>query len=350
MSSTTLNARVLFNAVPQGVPIPGETTVYDSSQTIDLENHPLNGGFLVKTLILSIDPGMRTRMRKPEEKGYVPAYAVGELLEGFGVGIVLRSENPDVAVGQYLQGRGFLYQQYFALPSLPLGMFFLNRDPGVPLTTYVGALGLPGKTAWAGWKEFSRPKKGETAFVPSGASAVCSMVIQLAKLDGLKVIASAGSEEKVEYLRQIGVDVAYNYKNVDTRGVLEREGPIDICWDTVGGDALNAALDNAAVGARFLECGQMTILNKVGSRALIIENPMPTMGKGVSINFISSPLHIPKHLAEFNRTVPAALIKGTLVRSPEDVRHGLECVGETIRAVQMGETKGKAVVVVGEEA
>ncbi|KAJ7609808.1 hypothetical protein FB45DRAFT_1066402 [Roridomyces roridus] len=350
MSSTTPNARVLFNAIPQGVPIPGETTVYDSSPTIDLENHPLNGGFLVKTLLLSIDPGMRSRMRNPEEKSFAPAYPIGEPLAGFGIGVVLRSENPDVAVGQYLQGGGFLYQQYYVLPSLPSAMLFLDRHPDVPLTTYVGALGLPGKAAWAGWKEFSNAQKGDTVFVPSGASAVCSMVIQLAKLEGLKVIASAGSEEKVDFLRKLGVDVAFNYKTVDTRGVLEREGPIDICWDIVGGDVLNAALDNAAVGARFLKCGQMTILNKVGSHALIIENPMAIFGKSVSIHIMSSPVHIPKHLAEFNRTVPVALIDGTLVSSPEDVRHGLECVGEMIRAVQSGETKGKVIVVVGEAA
>ncbi|KAJ7609806.1 hypothetical protein FB45DRAFT_1066400 [Roridomyces roridus] len=342
------NARVLFNAIPQGVPTPGQTTVYDSSQSIDLESHPLNGGFLIKTLVLSIDPGMRTRMRSTEEKSYATAFEIGQPLEGFGIGVVLRSENPDVAVGKYLQGRGFLHQQYFVLPSLPFGMFFLDRHPALPLTTYVGALGLPGKTAWAGWKDYSRAKKGETVFVPSGASAVGTMVIQLAKLDGLKIIASAGSEEKVEFLRKLGVDVAFNYKTVDTRGVLEREGPIHIYWDSVGGETFNAALDNAAVGARFMECGQMTTLNSVGSHAITIENPMAIFGKSVSIHFITSFLIIPKHLEEFNRVVPAALVAGTLLRSPEDVRHGLECVGEMIRAVQSGETRGKAVVVLGE--
>ncbi|KAJ7609803.1 alcohol dehydrogenase [Roridomyces roridus] len=281
-----------------------------------------------------------------------PAFEIGQPLAGYGVGVVLRSDNSDVVVGQHLHGRGFIFEQYFVLLSLPLGMYFIDKHghPGLPLTTYLGALGVPGKTAWAGWKDFASSKKGETVFVSSGASAVGTMVIQLAKLDGLKIIASAGSEEKVEFLRKLGVDVAFNYKTVDTRGVLEREGPIDIYWDSVAGETFNAAIDNAAAGARFLECGQMTTLNSVGSHALTINNPMPIFGKSVSIHFISSFVIIPKHVEEFYRVVPAALSAGTLLRSPEDVRHGLECVGEMIRAVQSGETKGKAMVVVGEEA
>ncbi|KAJ6492666.1 hypothetical protein DFH09DRAFT_947211 [Mycena vulgaris] len=181
------NARVLFAAIPKGAhhfPIPGETTVYDTSKEIDLEAAPLNGGFLIRTLVLSIDPYM---------------------INGYGVG-VLRSENPKVVAGKHVYGIihcptdffTLTHQQYTVLPSME-GLTFLEKDPKLPWTVFVGAAGMPGKTAFMGWKEFSHAKKGETAFISTGAGGrlADSMVIQLAKCDGLKVIAFAGSDAKV---------------------------------------------------------------------------------------------------------------------------------------------------------
>ncbi|KAJ7265809.1 hypothetical protein C8J57DRAFT_1470151 [Mycena rebaudengoi] len=273
------NARVLFISVPADYPIPGETTVYDTSETVDIETHPLNGGFLVKTLILSVDPYMRGRMRAPEKKSYVDGFKVGEPIYGFGVGVVVRSENNDVKTGKYVYGSAFPHQEYFVLADMS-GFIFLEKNPALPWTVFVGAAGMPGKTAYAGWKEFSRAKKvsyplltlhisedvinvlqGETAFVTTGAGPVGAMVIQLAKRDGLKVIASAGSDEKVIFMRDIGADVAFNYKTTDTKDVLARDGPIDVYWDNVGGDVLDAALEHAAIYARFLECGMISGYN-----------------------------------------------------------------------------------------
>lgn len=123
---------------------------------------------------------------------------------------------------------------------------------------------MPGKTADFGWKELSLAKKGEVAFVTAGAGPVGQLVIQLAKLDGLKVIASAGSDEKVEYLKTLGADVAFNYKTSKTAEVLDKEGPINVYWDNVGGETLEAAIDHAAVGARFIECGMISGYNNTG--------------------------------------------------------------------------------------
>ncbi|KAJ7626863.1 alcohol dehydrogenase [Roridomyces roridus] len=343
-----VNARIRFNAVPKGYPIPGETTVCDATQSIDLEVQELHGGFLVKTLVLSIDPGMRTRMRNPEEKGYAPAFVLGEPIDGLGVGLVLRSENSDVRVGQYIQGRGFLHQEYFILPALQMGMAFLEKHPKLPLTVYVGALGMAGKTAWAGWKEYSNAKKGETVFVSAGAGPVGSMVIQLAKLDGCKVIASAGSADKVAFLRDIGADVAFNYKTSDTREVLGREGPVDIYWDNVGGDTLDAALDYAAINARFLECGLISNLNASAAQSLVIKDPLLVLSKSISLQGIASFRIIPKHESAFYASVPEKLAKGE-IKYREDVRRGIESVEEMLEAVQKGTNEGKAVVVVAEE-
>ncbi|KAJ7478372.1 hypothetical protein FB451DRAFT_1131650 [Mycena latifolia] len=339
----TTNARVLFAAIPKDFPVPGETTVYDTSQTIDLEGAPLNGGFLIKTLVLSVDPYMRGRMRNPEVKSYSDPFILGAPLDGYGVGVVLRSENDHVARGKYVYGV-IPHQQYSVLPSME-GLNFLEKDPKLPWTVYVGAAGMPGKTAFMGWTEYSKAKKGETAFITTGAGPVGSMVIQLAKRDGLKVIASAGSEDKVKFMKEIGADVAFNYKTTDTREVLAREGPIDIYWDNVGGDILDAALDHAAIYARFLECGMISGYN-TGYQG--VKNLHQTFAKSLTINGLLV-FHLePKYDKEFYATIPRALAHGE-IKYKEDVSKGLETVGDVILRVQQGKNNGKAVVVVAEE-
>ncbi|KAK7038568.1 NADP-dependent oxidoreductase RED1 [Favolaschia claudopus] len=338
------NARVLFGSVPKDFPIPGETTVYDTSQTIDLDNAPLNGGFLVKTLVLSLDPYMRGKMRSPEKQSYSPAFIPGEPLYGHGVGVVLRSENPEVPVGNYVYGH-FDHQQYRIVESMGKGgLEILEKHPKLSLTTFVGALGMPGKTAFAGWREFSKAKTGEVAFITTGAGPVGSLVIQLAKRDGLKVIASAGSDDKVKFMKDIGADVAFNYKTTDTREVLEREGPIDVYWDNVGGEILEAALDNANINARFIECGMISGYN-TGDQG--VKNLFQLFAKSITLyGFLFSRLYH-KYDEEFYRTIPPALASGE-IKYTEEVHHGLDKIGDAILRIQKGENTAKVVVVVAE--
>ncbi|KAJ6535233.1 alcohol dehydrogenase [Mycena vulgaris] len=393
------NGRVLFNSVPKDFPIPGETTVYDTAQTIDIDSHPLNGGFLVKTLVLSIDPYLRGRMTSPEKKSYMPAFTLGEPITGFGVGLVVRSDNLDVAPGKYIYGMAFHHQEYFVLPDMT-GFIFLEKNPKLPWSVYVGAAGMPGKTAYFGWKEYSHAKKGEIAFITTGAGSlnsnvsflptdltktprrtrwlvrICSrrikrfffhsfalsarFAIQLAKRDGLKVIASAGSDEKVKFMLSIGADVAFNYKTTDTREVLAREGPIDMYvfflaagraefydpsyWDNVGGEVLDAALEYAAVYARFIECGNISGYN-TGYQG--VKNINLTYAKSLTISGLAV-FRLTKYEEEFYATVPQALANGDIKYS-EDVSYGLDKVGDVLLAVQTGANKAKAVVVVAEE-
>jgi len=105
------NGRVLFNEVPTGFPEPGKTTVYDTTQKLDLESVPLNGGFIIKTLALSIDPYLRGKMRDPSKKSYAPAFTIGEPIDSYGIGVVVRSEHNDVSVGDHLYGY-FTHEEY----------------------------------------------------------------------------------------------------------------------------------------------------------------------------------------------------------------------------------------------
>ncbi|KAF8074121.1 hypothetical protein FPV67DRAFT_1778639 [Lyophyllum atratum] len=325
------------------IPSPEKTTVYDDKPTIDIDNVRLNGGFILKTLVLSIDPYMRGRMRPAEVESYVPAFKLGEPLESHGVGVVIRSENQGVKKGDHIYG--FLtHEEYSIHRSIEQFRLLVNAE-NLPWSAYLGAAGMPGKTAYMGWKEYSRAKRGEIVFVTSGGGPVGSLVIQLANLGGLKVIASAGSEEKVVFMKKIGADVAFNYKTTNTEEVLKKEGPIDIYWDNVGGDSLDAALAASKVGGRFLECGMISGYNEGGKP---VKNLMNLISNSlVMYGFIVFRLE-PKYDEEFYQKIPHMLARGDL-KFTEEIWRGLDKVGDAILTVQKGQNKAKMVIQVADE-
>ncbi|KAJ7676982.1 hypothetical protein DFH06DRAFT_1317581 [Mycena polygramma] len=354
------NAHVLFNSVPEGAcagialqstdmkagyhlgyPVPGETTVYDTTQTIDLETAPLDGGFLIKTLVLSVDPYFRlsSRLTSLLSESALPWMDMVW-------GVVLRSENPTVKVGKHVSGITICAETPCTrnTPSSQLGdLHILEKHPDLPWSAYVGAAGMPGQTAFAGWQEYADAKPGEVAFVTTGAGGVGSIVIQLAKQAGLKVIASAGSEEKVEYMKSLNADVEFNYKTTDTRAVLAKEGPIDVFWDNVGGDIVDAAIEFAAPEARFLECGAISGLSNTGQQGIKAPFELdPDHRQAPHIHGIMVRPLLPKYIADFYATIPAKLASGEL-KYAEEVTKGLDKVGDVILAVQKGTNKAKAV-------
>jgi NADPH-dependent curcumin reductase CurA len=336
------NARVIFNEIPKGYPEPGKTTVYDDSPTIDLDNVKLNGGFLLKTLVLSIDPYLRGRMRPVEVKSYASAYKLNEPLTSLGVGVVIRSDLAEVRKGDHIYGE-FSHQEYNVIPNLK-DLRKLD-DVKLPWEVYVGAAGMPGQTAFAGWKNFAKAKKNQTAFVTAGAGPVGSMVIQIAKQSGMKVIACASTPEKISFIESLGADVVYNYKEEDTGKILKREGGVDVYWDNVGGEILDLALNYSNLGARFIECGMISGYNE-GFKP--IKNINKVMENQISMNgFIIFLLEDP-HLDEFYDTIPAKMASGEM-KHREEVTRGLENVGEVILRVQKGKNKAKAVIRVADE-
>lgn len=272
-------------------------------------------------------------------------YVIGQPISNFGVGVVLRSEDSAIKPGDHVCSGDILFQEYFVATDASLFQVLENKE-NLPWSVYVGVCGMPGQTAHHGWREFAHAPKGKVAFVSSGAGPVGATVIQLAKQDGLKVIASAGSDEKVEFVKSLGADVAFNYKKEQIADVLQREGPIDIYWDNVGGETLEAAINAAAVGARFIECGMVPGYNKetpypVKNLMLIVVKELQILG------FLSSSLQT-KHLTNFYREIPPAVARGE-IKYLEDRRLGLENVGETILDMLTGQIKGKGVIVVAQK-
>ncbi|KAG8711897.1 hypothetical protein FRC09_020346 [Ceratobasidium sp. 395] len=339
------NGRLIFSSIPKGYPVPGETTVYDTEE-IDLDNVPIDGGLLIKTLYLSVDPYLRGRMRPDTTKSYSAAFALGKPIFGYGVGQVLRSERVDAKVGDTIWSPEIPFQQYGTL-SAKARVMVLKNEANLPLSIYTGVLGMPGKTAYYGLEVIGQPKAGGTIYVSTGAGPVGATVSQLAKAAGLKVIASTGSDEKVEYLKSIGVDVAFNYKKTKISDILAKEGPIDIYWDNVGGASLEAAIEASKDFARIIVCGAISNYN--GAEPYPIKNAPQILTKRLTVRgFIQHELEaqVGKPQSFYDKLTP--LIASGKLKWNEQVYEGLEKAGQAILDVQKGDNVAKAVVKVAD--
>ncbi|KAI5451086.1 hypothetical protein NCC49_001964 [Naganishia albida] len=260
----TTNAQLIFNAIPKGEPT-AETFKFNTDNTIDLDQKLADGAYIIKIICVSLDPYMRGRMRPAEVKSYSPAFDLHKPLTGHGVGVVVRAgASAGFKVGDHVYGM-VPYQQYVFFPGEQkvdeetkkfLGpqsqLRVIKNEEGLPWSAYIGAAGMPGKTAFMAWKEIADAKKGEVAFVSAGTGPVGQMVIQLAKADGLKVISSAGSDEKVAYLKELGADVAFNYKTDDAKKIFAEHGPIDVNWVNVGGKSFEEELEFMNMHGRLI--------------------------------------------------------------------------------------------------
>jgi hypothetical protein len=242
-----LSREVRLAERPQGEPT---VNTFSFSQ-VEIPD-PVPGEVLVRNLYMSVDPYMRGRMN--EGKSYVPPFQLDKPLAGGAVGKVIASREQSLPVGScVLSFMG--WREAFVAPSHQLHKIEAN---GVPLSLYLGALGIPGLTAWAGLFKIAELRHGETIFVSGGAGAVGSMACQLAKLHGCRVIASAGSAEKVAFLRdELKVDYAFNYRDGLPLGYLRKAAPdgIDVYFDNTGGPQLEAALYTLRDRGRVALCG-----------------------------------------------------------------------------------------------
>ncbi|MCB5907013.1 NADP-dependent oxidoreductase [Streptomyces pinistramenti] len=217
------------------------------------------GQILVRNLHFSVDPYMRGRMN--DVKSYTPPFQLDRPMDGGAVGEVIASRAETFAVGDHvLHGLG--WREYAVLDAANAAAVDASL---APLTAYLGVLGMPGLTAYAGLLEVASFKEGDAVFVSGAAGAVGSEVGQIAKLKGAsRVIGSAGSDEKVRLLvEEYGFDAAFNYKNGDVTKQLKQAAPdgIDVYFDNVGGDHLEAAISAFNVHGRAAICGMISMYN-----------------------------------------------------------------------------------------
>ncbi|MEV4657571.1 NADP-dependent oxidoreductase [Micromonospora sp. NPDC049301] len=249
----TSNREIHLASRPQGWPTEENFRLVETDVPT-----PGPGQIVVRNQYLSVDPYMRGRMN--DVKSYVPPFALGAPLDGGAVGEVIASEASGIAVGDtVLHGLGWReYALLDATAARPV-------DPSLaPVSAYLGVLGMVGLTAYAGLLEVAAMKPGETVFVSAAAGAVGSLVGQIAKLKGAgRVIGSAGSPAKVQRLRALGFDAAFDYHDGPVRDSLKAAAPdgVDVYFDNVGGDHLEAAISAMNLHGRAAICGMIAQYN-----------------------------------------------------------------------------------------
>jgi NADPH-dependent curcumin reductase CurA len=299
---------------------------------------PGDGQVLVRNLFMSVDPAMRGRMN--DAKSYVPPFQVDEALSGGAVGEVVESGSDQLVPGDVvLHWLG--WRQYALLEAKSVRKIDTTVAPA---SAYLGVLGMPGLTAYLGIIDIAQMKPGETVFVSGAAGAVGSLAGQIAKLRGAgRVIGSAGSAEKVKHLTEdLGFDAAFNYKDGPTRPQLKRLAPdgIDVYFDNVGGEQLEASIAALNRFGRVAMCGAISQYNEtepVGPRnlSLIITKRLTLRG------FIV--LDHNDRQAAFVEEVGGWLREGK-VKSEETVVEGLEHAPDAFLGMLRGENVGKMVV------
>ncbi|MEG4961546.1 MULTISPECIES: NADP-dependent oxidoreductase [unclassified Microcoleus] len=310
--TNTISREIQLVSRPKGMPTADNFTI---AQT---ELKPLQEGqVLVRNLYISVDPYMRGRMN--EGKSYVPPFKLGKALEGGAVGEVIESRAQELKPGDVVTSQ-YGWREYFI--AAPKNLHQVNREIQ-PLSVYLGALGMTGMTAWVGLN-LVEVKAGDVIFVSGAAGAVGNVAGQLAKLRGCHVIGSAGSGSKVNFLlEECGFDRAFDYKVGPVLEQLNQAAPdgIDVYFDNVGGETLEAALSALRVHGRIIACGGISGYNE--------EKPQPG----------------PSNL--FNMITKRLTMKGLIVSDWLDRQSDFE--QEVGGYFQAGKLKNKETVVAGIE-
>ncbi|NSC21588.1 NADP-dependent oxidoreductase [Streptomyces albus subsp. chlorinus] len=326
-----------LTARPQGWPTPDDFALREEPVTA-----PADGQLLVRNIHLSVDPYMRGRMSSA--KSYVEPYKLNEPMYGGAVGVVVASRAEGFAPGDHvLHDLG--WREYATLPAERAA----KVDPdAAPLSTYLGVLGMPGLTAYAGLVRVAGFQPGDAVFVSGAAGAVGSEVGQIARLKGAsRVIGSAGSDEKVELLtKEYGFDAAFNYKNGPVAEQLKEAAPdgIDVYFDNVGGEHLEAAISAMNLHGRIAVCGMISQYNATEP------TPAPrNLAQIIAKRFRMEGLLVMDHVdmrPQFVEEVSAWVRSGEL-KYRETVVEGVENTLDAFLGLLRGENVGKMIVTLG---
>ncbi|WP_394825601.1 NADP-dependent oxidoreductase [Pendulispora albinea] len=330
----TVTAREIhLKSRPEGLP------TQDNFELVERRlEEPREGQLLVRNLWMSVDPYMRGRMR--DRKSYIPPFQIGQPLDGNAVGIVEASTVPGFAPGDRVSH--FTGWRDYALVDAK-GATRIDEKVA-PLQAFLGPLGVPGFTAYIGL-ELAKAQAGNTVFVSGAAGAVGVIACQIARIKGCKVIASAGSDEKIAWLRdKAGVDGTINYRTAGNfEEALAKVSPngIDVYFDNVGGAQLDAALGVANDFARFALCGMIEQYNDEapppGPR-----NMFQAVLKRLTLQGFLVTDYL-KRMPEFTREMAQWIADGK-IQSPETVVKGLELAPKAFLGLFSGDNLGKMLV------
>ncbi len=332
------NHQIRLAARPSGLP-----TRDGWSFTTEPVGEPADGGVLVKTLSLSLDPAMRGWMN--EGKSYIAPVGIGEVMRAGGIGQVIASKNPAFAVGDVVSCTPGV-QEYCGIAGADIkrnGLFKIDTRLGTP-NQWLNVLGMPGMTGYFGLMDVGMPKAGETVVVSGAAGAVGQTVGQLAKVKGCRVVGIAGGAAKCEWVvKELGFDACVDYKAGNLKTDLRDACPkgVDVYFDNVGGEILDIVLTRITRGARIIICGAISQYNnttpvKGPANYLSLLVNRARMEGIVVFDYVD---RFPVAVAEL-----AGLLKAGHMKSKEDVVVGLDTFPETLLKLFNGENFGKLVL------
>ncbi|MEP6558329.1 MAG: NADP-dependent oxidoreductase [Burkholderiales bacterium] len=337
------NTQIRLAARPVGLPKASDWQ-HTSEPVPELQD----GGVLVETLALSLDPAMRGWMN--EGKSYIPPVGIGEVMRAGGVGRVIASRNPGFTEGEVVSG-GLGVQRYLSVSKDELGRAGLHRidlSQG-SITQWLNVLGMPGMTGYFGLMDVGKPQAGQTLVVSGAAGAVGQTVGQLAKIKGCRVVGIAGGKAKCDWVvSELGFDACIDYKAGDVKAGLKEHCPkgVDIYFDNVGGDILDAVLTRITRGARIIICGAISQYNNTDA----VQGPKNYLSLLVNRALMQGIVvfdyadRYPVAIAEM-----AGYLKDGRMKSREDVVQGIEQFPEALLKLFSGENFGKLVLQVAKD-
>ena len=333
-----INHQFRLAARPAGLPKRSDWSV--SEEPV---RDPGPGEVLVKVLYISLDPAMRGWMN--EGKSYIAPVGIGEVMRAGAIGCVLASQDPTFAAGDHVSG-ALGVQEYANVPGKQL-----TKVDGriAPLPTFLNVLGMPGLTAYFGLLDIGKPQPGQTVVVSGAAGAVGSVVGQIARIKGSRAVGIAGGADKCRYLvDELGFDGAIDYKSADVKAGLKEHCPqgVDVYFDNVGGDILDAALTRLARNARIVICGAISQYN----------NTQPVKGPANYLSLLVNRASMTgmvvfdyaARYAEAAREMAGWMAAGKL-KSREDIVSGFNTFPDTLLKLFSGENTGKLVLKVADE-
>jgi NADPH-dependent curcumin reductase CurA len=321
---------------PDGMPTPENFELAEAQLSA-----PASGEVLVRNTFMSVDPYMRGRMVE-QKKSYVPPFKLGRPLNGHAVGEVIASQDEKFKPGDlvaHMKG----WREYALLKSEYVTA--LPQDAGVPPQAFLGVLGMPGLTAYAGLLRVGELKEGETVFVSAASGAVGSVVCQIARIKNCTVIGTAGSDEKCAWLEQeAGIARAINYKTCgDLTAALADACPkgIDVYFDNVGGNHLEAAIELMRPFGRIAMCGMIARYNSTEEQAGP-KNLIQVVAKQLTLRGFLVGAHADMQ-KDFERDMAAWISSGSL-KSQETIVAGIEKAPQAFIGLFTGGNKGKMLV------
>jgi hypothetical protein len=336
MSADRINRAWRLAARPDGLPDRDHWNL-----TEEPVPQPGDGEVCVRVSHISLDPAMRGWIS--DRKSYVPPVPIGDVMRALAVGEVVACSSDGPQVGDHVSGL-FGMQEYAVVPAAAVQKLPAGTADRLP--TYLSALGMPGMTAYFGLLDIGRPEPGQTVVVSAAGGAVGHLVGQIARIKGARAVGIAGGPEKCRYVvEECGFDAAIDYKSEDVRAALREHCPdgIDVYFDNVGGEILDAVVGRLARYARIVVCGAISTYNSTEATGWFVNYFPLLVQHGTMTGFVITDYM--SRYAEGQREMAEWLEAGDL-RTREQIVEGLETFPETLQMLFTGANHGKLVLAV----